>query len=389
MLTDFTESHAEYRAWRAGITRTHQRRVRVRVLTLDHRRIAWIDNVLDGQVTIDVTNRETVRVANIRLLDRSRSIGWEPDSPDSLPLHLRRMVQIFDDRAIPGYDWISCPVFTGPVAEFDRDGAEVSLVAEGKERLALGSFGRIHTWAKGRKVVDVIGEILALAGEIPSRIHLPNLAATLPREVNVTRIDKPWVHARKLAANVNRELFFDGRGHVQMRRQPSRASLVLDDDWLQAPVRIDRPKLAFNNRWIILGANPPGDRPRIRADVALPSNHAFSAQSLARNGMPRWLIDQEELSQVNSNARALEIANRKRDDAIRSAAEISLDCLPFPNVEEWDLLIAKDPLTGTAATRVRQATIPLVSGVQTIGAIRRVSRVKRHRGYHPAQHGGL
>ena len=388
MLTDFAESRAELRAWKRAITRTHRRRIRVRVLDLDHNRIASIDDVIDGQVTIDVENRECTRVANLTILDPSRSIGWEPDSPASLPIHLRRMVQIFDERAVPLFGWVSCPVFCGPVVDFDRDGAEVAVVAEGKEWL-LGDFGRTYSWAKGRKVVDVIREMLEIGGEKPSRIHLPNLRATLPKEVNVTVDDKVLAHSRKLAHSVDRELFPDARGHWQMRRQPTRSSITLDRNWLTAAVRFDRPKLEVKNRWIILGAKPKGDKPRVRGDVSLPKNHALSAYTLRRNGKWRWEIHKAERPHVKTNAMARRIAMRLRDDRIRMAADVTIDCLPLPNVEEWDLVTAKDPLTGTAVTRVRQATIPLVSGVQTIGAVRRVARVKRHGGYHPATHGGL
>jgi NAD(P)-dependent dehydrogenase (short-subunit alcohol dehydrogenase family) len=83
-----------------------------------------------------------------------------------------------------------------------------------------------------------------------------------------------------------------------------------------------------------------------------------------------------------------QIAERARDERIRYQADVSFDSLPFPNVEEWDLLKARDPLAGAALVQVKQATIPLWEGSQTIGAIRRVSRLKRH-GNLAASHGGL
>lgn len=385
MLTDFRHVNGtpvSADTYYDALCHTHQRRVRVRVMNINHGRVSWLPDILDGQVTIDVTTREVSRVANVTLFDPTESLGWEPDTPSALPLHLRQMIQIIDERAIPGVGWVQCPVFTGPVSEFDRTGAEVRIVAEGKDRLALGSFGRSHSWKKGRKVTAVIREILELSGEVPKRIHLPNLNNTLNRDFNVSRTDRPLVEARKLARSLNdRVIFYDGRGHAVMRRKPTTAvGPQLDKDWLMGPVRIDRPKLEFHNGFIVYGAKPGGNKPRPSSGlVGLPKNHDFSAYSLRRNGKWYWRIREEERSNVKTNARALEIAQKMRDAQIQFVAEVSADILPLPNIEEWDRLRAIDPLTGGVVLQVRQATIPLVGGVQTIGARERISRRTRRR----------
>jgi hypothetical protein len=317
-------------------------------------------------------------VANVTVLDPTRSIGLEPDHPASLPVHLRRMVRIIDWRRVPGHDWVACPVFTGPVVEVDRNGAEVSLVCEGKERLALGSFGRTHQWAKGRKVTEVIRDMLELAGEKPSMIHLPALHSTLGKPVTVTRTDKPWVQARKLAESRDCKLIYDGRGHAVMRREPSKPLWTFGRDWLLGPLRIDRPKLSFHNGWIILGPKPKKGKPRVSSGlVALPKTNSFSAYALRRNGKWRWLIHEEERQHVKTNAEAKAIANRMRDKRIRFAADVSFDSLPLPNIEEWDWVKVADPLAGVAVTQVKQATLPLVAGGLTIGGIKRIAQVKR------------
>lgn len=379
MFRNFANSNAEFEAWRRTLTQTHERRITARVMDLEHKRLSTIEKVVDGQVTIDVSNRECTRVANLTILDPSRSIGWEPDSPSALPAHLHRMVQIIDWRRVPGYDWIGCPVFTGPVAEIDRDGAQVSLVLEGKERLALGSFGRTHTWKKGRKVTDVIREMLVLAGESPSRIHLPAIRSTLAKPVIVTRTDRPWVQARRLAESRDRVLYYDGAGHVRMRKVATRSVWTFDRNWLLGPMRLDRPKLTFHNGWIVLGPKPKGKKARINSGlVGLNKRNPFSAYSLRRNGKWRWIIRQEERQHIKTAAEARKIAQRFRDVRIRFAADVSFDALPLPNIEEWDLVRVRDPLAGVAVMQVKQATIPLVSGAMTIGSIKRVAQVKRH-----------
>lgn len=381
MFRDFTDSDAEYTAWKRTLTSTHERQVVVRVLDLEHKRLAWIDNVLDGQVTIDVTNRQCTRVANLTLLDPTRSIGWEPDHPSSVPLHLRRMVQITYRIRVPGYGWVDCPVFTGPVVEIDRDGAQVTVLAESKERLALGSFGRTHHWKKGRKVTEVIRDILILAGEKPGLIHLPAYRGTVGHHgVTVTRTDRPWVVARRLAEARGFVLFYDGRGHVQMRREPKRQLFTFDRNWLLGPLRTDRPKLTFHNGWVILGPKPPKNKKRVTSGlVGLPKSNPFSAFSLRRNGAWRWIIHQEERQHVKTVKEARQIADRLRDKHIRFAADVSFDALPLPNVEEWDWLRVKDPLAGVAVVQVKQATLPLFAGGMTIGSKKRISEMKRRR----------
>jgi hypothetical protein len=391
MLTDFCEPD-DYRLWLEGITHTHRRDIHVRVLDLNHRRVGWIDNVIDGQVTIDVENRPTSRIANLTFADPSKSIGWEPDSPTSLPKHLRRMVQIFDVRYIPGAsEPISCPVFCGQVSEFDRSGGEVSIVALGKESLASGSFGHVEGWKKGRKVTEVISEMLQLSGEKTSRIHLPDLAATLQADFNVSRTDKPLVKARKLAHDHDCVLYPNGRGHWVMRRKPTHSTLTVDRDWLTSPVQIDRPPLEYFNRWVVKGKKPAGNKTQPVADVWLPRQNPYSAlhPDLLRNGKPHWLIDEIDRPNAETKAACLAIANRLRDAKIRFPSDISFDCLPFPNVEEWDLIKARDRFAGTATVQVKQATIPLAAGSQSIGALKPLCRVNGHRGFFPANHGGL
>jgi hypothetical protein len=388
VLRDFTESADELLAWQDTLSHTHERRVWARVLGLGHQRITTVDDILDGQVTIDVT-REPTRIINMRLLDPTKSLGWEPDSPSSLPVHMRRMIQVFDQRLVPGYGPVNCPMFCGPVAEADRDGAEVSVVAEGKEML-LGDFPRGHHWPKGRKVVEVIRDMLILGGEAPGRIHLPNINDRLPKDLSVRRGDSIRTRIWRLVGSVDMVCFYDGRGHFRMRRMPTAATLTLNSDLLMSQVRVDRSKVKFKNGWVVLGKNPPGDKPRISSGlIGLPKRHDFSAQSLAREGQPRWEIETAERPNCATVAKAKRIARRRRDEKVRSRSELGAETLPFPNVEEWDLYKALDPLTGRYQIRVRQATLPLVGGNQSIGAVRKVSNGGRGRGYRPPTHGGL
>lgn len=392
MQTAFAGSNDNFVAWLAGIKRTHRRSILVRVLDLDHKLLDTIENdvVLDANMTIDVS-REVVRMLELSLFDVTRSIGWEPDTDGTIPLHLRRMVQVYDRRYIPGIGWLSCPVFTGPVATFNRDGATVSITCEGKERLALGNFGVSRTWAKKTKVVTVIRDMLVMAGEHPARIHLPDLHATIPEKLSVTKIDQIWPQVKKLARSVDRVIFYDARGHVVMRKQPTSASLRVDKNSLCGPARINRAMPELFNRWVVLGPKPKGNKKRVGADIALPAKHAYSAQKLGRRPggvlKPRWLIHHEEAS-VKTNAKAVQIAGRRRDEQQRFTQELSFDCLPFPQTEEHDLIRLVDPITGTRLVRVRTLTLPLVEGPMAVGYLRRTTVVAPRPKKKAAKRGG-
>lgn len=375
-------SYPDLLAYRAGLQTTHLRRVRVRVMRLDHSQVTReYHGLLDGQVTTD-TSTDVLTNCNITLLDPSMSIGWEPDSPKDFP-HLRRMIQIVDDRYILALGaWISCPVFTGPVMDFDRDGATVSISADSKVRLAMGNFGSNHTWFAKRKVVDVISDMLVnWAGESPARIHLPSIKATIPEKLTVHQSDTIWEHVLKLVHSVGMVCFYDAAGHFRMRHPSSSVSLTVDRSSLCSPVRVDRQAPDIKNRWIVRGPKPKGHKKQIVVDLRLPTKHAWSAQNLGRNGKPRWLQEIIQPGHVKTTAAAMRIAVNHRDDALRATQQVSADMLPMPQVEPYDLIRLVDPLIGTYLVRANQYTFPLgTGGPATIGAVKRVSMQPRHRG---------
>lgn len=391
---------ADYGAWRAGVRRVHRRDIVVRVLDLDHRYIGTLPPITDGQRTIDVGGTPT-REVSLTVLDPGRTIGWEPDGADDFT-YMKRMIQVWDRRLIDGVGWVGCPIFTGPIAigGVTRTGSEVGIVAEGKERLAMGNIARSHTWGRKAVAVAVIRELLILAGEHPSRIHLPPLRDTLPEALNITRggayfggpfTDAPlstnrtqtyWQVAQRLARSMGYFLYYDGLGHARMRKAPTLPVETLDAGVLMTPPRKGREGLGtMRNRWIVLGPKPKGQKTRVSAEISLPARHDLSAQSLGRNGRPRWLIEQTVESQLRSVKKARQMVLAKRDEQMRVTEDLQVETLPIPNFEEWDLVRVIDPETGERPhLRLKQETLPLVSGNQTLGAARRVSLAQGTKG---------
>lgn len=354
------------------LRRTHERRVSFTVTDLEHRTKSTITpRFVEGQVTGD-TGRDVARMLEATFLDPSRSIRFDPDSPSGIPLHRQRMIQVGYSVKVPALGrWVTCEVFTGPVWDFDRSGAEVRVVAHGKERLALGQAGRTRVFPKKTRKTRVIREILTDAGE--TRLAVPDLAVTMPDRLVVARMDARWKKARRVAASMNRQLFYDGSGVAILRRRPQRPVFTVDERLLMSEVTVDRDSEGLVNTWEVLGGKPRGNKQRVRAQVALPDAHPMSAKSLGRNGRRHYLIHQSENPHVKTRAEAVRKARDLRDDQIRLPASYRLDLVPVPHLEDGDLLRV---VTGEGVDLVRfdQWTLPLgVDGdpVMSVGAVRR------------------
>ncbi len=158
-------SDADLRTFNRGLTRTHQRRIHVEVLTLDGDVLTHLTpDVLDGQVIVDTTQRadQPTRILDMTFLDPTRSVHFEPDAPGDAPIHRKRMIRVIDARRIPELeDWVECEVFTGVVFDFDREGALCTLVGHGMERQAMGQKWTPVTYQKHKKKTDALKDLLA------------------------------------------------------------------------------------------------------------------------------------------------------------------------------------------------------------------------------------
>lgn len=390
MQTDFI-SKADYDVWAATIRGTHQRRMTITVLDLDHNPLASLSpKFFDGEITYDVT-REVLQVLSLQILDPDQVLQFEPDSPNTVPLQFSRMVQVGWSVRVPALGrWVTCVPFTGRLSDFDREGAMVTLTAESKERLALGQAGRSFGYPKKARKTDVIRRLLTAAGE--SRLAIPDLNATTAERITVRTTDSFWPRAKKLAASIGSgyDLFYDGRGRAVMRKPGDRAVWTFDHRTLASDVSIDRDPSGIRNRWLILGAKPKGKKARVHADLHLPVKNSLSAQALGRTVdgdlKPYYLLEQEESPDIKTNVEAKARAKRLRDDALRTLTTYAFDALPIPHLEANDLVrVVTDQ--GTFLVRMKQWTLPLgLDGAPTmsVGSLTRKSvargRRRGHRG---------
>lgn len=375
-------THAEYRLFlRELVNPGQQRRIVVDVLDLDgNLKTSLTPDFTDGQVIVDTTTGvdEPARKLDLRFLDPSRSIHFEPDSPGDAPLHRKRMVQVTVSVRVPALDrWVDCEVFTGPIWKFDREGALVSIVAHGLERQAMGAKWSPQTFKKGRKKTDALKELAADAGE--NRLGgIPDLPAKMPERMTITRLDTIWPRMQRLARSMDRQLFYNGAGRLILRRLPSRPVFTFDARHLLTDVVIQRDPEGVHNTFIAVGSKAKGAKKRPQAVEHLPNAHPLSSDALARNGVRHRLVRREENRQIKTNAEAKARAARMRDDASRVLVDYQFDSVPVPHLDELDLVRVRTD-EGTFQVRMKRWTYPLGwegAPPMTVGSIKRTTKAR-------------
>lgn len=374
-------SDADFRAYNRGITVTHERRIHIEILTLDGDLVATLTpDALDGQVLIDATvGKDTpTRILDFSFLDPSRSIQFEPDTPGGASMHRKFMIRIIDSRRIPELgDWVDCEVFTGPLWDFDREGAVVKIVAHGLERQAMGQKWKPVTYKKRTKKTDAIKDLLAAAGE-PHLGGIPDMDARMPERMTITRMDTIWPRVLRLSESLDRQTFYPGHGRPIMRRLPSRPVFTFDDRHLLSEVLLDRNPDGVFNTFVMVGSKPKGAKVRPQATESLPPSHPNSAQELERTNTWLRLVKREENRQVKTIAEAKARAKRMEEEGAKFVVNYGFDSLPIPHLDENDMVRVRCD-EGTLLVRMKTWSLPLgFDGAppMSVGTLRRTTRVQ-------------
>lgn len=386
---------AQKQTYNRTIRGPHLRLVELRILTLDFKIVRTLTPLLTtGQVTWDV-EQTPMMVATVSFVDRTRSLVFEPDSAGDAPIHRKFMLQVADSRYIPGIGWVDCDVFTGPIWDFDRTGANVSLTAHSVDRLASGSIRRAKMWRRKTKKTDIITGLLREAGA--TRLRIPDLRYTTPVHVHVRQTSparhdrKPhtvrrttgfhtttqntyWDKASGLADSMNRLLYPTADGTFELRAHPERPVYHFDRELLADP-DLSRPGEEGPNTFLVVGAKPKGSKRRVSSGlVGFPNSHPLSAASLAWNGKPYLVLDKISNPHAKTKAECRKIAVRHRDRAARMLVQVSFDALPIPWLRPWDLVTAETG-QGRLGVHIRQLTYPLTMDLSpmTVGAKKMVN----------------
>lgn len=370
-------SDADFATYLRTIRSTHMRRIEVDVYDLDENHLGSLtDFAVTGQLTGDTT-QTPVRVCTLSLADAGRLLAFEPKSAGAGSLHRQRKVRVRDSRYVPDLGrWVPCSVIFGPVWDFKRKGADVEITVHGPEQQALGDVWHpFHRAAKTRKT-SIIKDLAAAYGE--TRISIPDLPDTTPHDITLARGATFWPTMVRLAASMNRHLYYTGDGLLVLRPWPKSPRLTLDGSWLLDEPEFRRTSDGIVNAVWVLGAKPKHKAPQVQAVSLLPAGHPNSPEANAMNSQPLYLPKKIENSHLKTAAACKAVARRHRDEIARLVTEASVDVLPMPFLDPGDK-VAVSTVQGWQVLTVNQWGVPLTpaNDPTTIGTIRR-TKWSRH-----------
>lgn len=420
-------TRAQHEAFMETLTTTYEMRVEMRVLNADEKEISSLtapaQNMLSGAVQVDTT-QAVARTLQATLLDPNRRLRFEANSPahgavfaDNF-LAVRHEVWVpervftYGGKWIDGIgEWVSTPVFHGPISNYQRNGREVSVQAQGMEALMLAPYLTLSGYPipKGTRLDDalrMVGQEAAM-----SRFDIPDLKHKLGRTRNVKRESEPWlilVNDKDASGLLARRrtgkdrhgdptferskvpglvesipghwtAFTTTLGAIAVRRLNHRPSYRLTEEkWINdtSPPERSYDVTKFRNYVIVIGGKQLGHK-RAEGHAALPANHPLSPHRLRHNGEPRYLIAVVRADNLTSDKqcekRAAQVLKRLQLEGV----DLQLSCAPLPMLEETDVLTAKTR-DWSLDWRPRQWTVPLTSDSDmSIGFHKRVQMGKR------------
>jgi hypothetical protein len=286
-----------------------------------------MDNIIDGGVTFDVdqTPEMTLSITVIDTKGRFVEGGpWEE------AIEARRFIRVIYEKLAPS-GWMRFPLFTGPIAagSIQRQGAQVTIQSASKEFLYLDPY---LVWTaqhhqKGKKVTDAIHDIAYDMGE--RSFNLPDLPNRLQNRVTLKRFAEPWKIIKQLAARLGRVAYFDGDGRLSLRpSHPQNIAYIFEPDMITTDPEITNDYTQVINTAVTTGGDPKGSQKPQHISYTLPDSNPFSPSALARNGVPRRAIIQDQIESKKS----VEIQKHAKSLVKLPHHNVSFDCLPVPHL---------------------------------------------------------
>lgn len=380
---------------------THSIRVRVNVHNRDEKQVGSLTpRILGGGVQVDASG-DTTRQLQLSLLDPDHRLHFDADSPAQGALFADRFISVeYGIRGTHLDEWVEVPIFMGPVSSFQRQGAQVDLTAMGKESLLREPhFMKPMTIPRGTKKTEAMKRVARSMGE--RRFDFPELSSRLPSRASFggwphvqahdeKKGDKdkkkekppatiPWQILQGLAHSLDgRQLFYDGRGRLRLRRKPGSAVYTFKSG--SGGILLSSPQVSYQldevRNAVRVVATKKGSKRHLR-HLALPQrNHPLSPWSLARNSEPRYMAEVIDLNAARNQSEVTRFAQETLKDRLQEAVSVSFECLPIPFLEEGDLVAVSTP-DYRVVFRLNQFTIPLAAEESmSVGFLK---RVKPHR----------
>lgn len=393
-------SAADQRTFHKMIQNDHMVVPTVQVLDLDQKPVADVSLMVeDGSVNVaHGKDTKISRSCSLTLYDPRGHIGFGTNDPSEGAMFLNNMVRVI--LSYRSYDigadlgWVDVPVFTGPVVGMSRDASTISIDALGKEHFALRAAWESKSW-HADIVVALIRNVMRQAGETKFDMPTANDLLVMTTEaVDLYPNSHPWWHAQNLAEVLDRQLFYDGRGKLRLRKLPRNPVWVFQDG--EQSNIATRPQVSYDvervrNRVWVKGRNPKGADPRFEGKASLPGNNPFSARALGRGPDNRGgtLLEIIENDHLKSNRECEDKAVEKVNDYLMQSVGIQADVLPVPHLEPGDP-VEVDTADINQRTRAWNYSIPLRAGdAMSFGYTRRLvkGRKAKHHVIRPETHG--
>ena len=346
------------------------------VLTLDHKLVADVsDMVVDGSVNFS-NDAETTRSAQVSLFDPHGHIGFGDNDPSKGAMFLDNMMRLQLSIDWPGNSDapVDVPIFTGPVVALDRDAWTISVECLGKEHFALRRAWEPITYSVNY-TTDLIRWLLRRSGE--TRMDIPDLKLLTTDYTTIWPNSQLWKHAQKLARSIDRQLFYDGRGIARLRKIPSKPVWTFTDG--ENGSLTERPKVSYDvanviNRVWVVGKKPKG-KPRFEGSAHLPRANPYSEFNLGRGPDKRGgvLLHRVENDRMRTNRNCHEHAVKLLNRINRQQINTDYTALCVPHLEEGDP-VELDCEDMRLVHTARNFSIPLTGGAMSVGNTRNLRR---------------
>lgn len=364
------------RDYRKTIRGSHSVTPAASVLSLGGKPLYSIrQHILDGKINID-SEADVVRSATLVVVDPDRDLAFDTDSPSDGALYADRMVRVSVDVLGPLLDEpIRVPLITGPIVKMSRDDALVTLEIQDPSRFGMGQAWRGRTYKKGTRKTAIIRDILTdYLGQ--SRMSIPQSTKRISRPLTIAPDDQPWLVAKKVAASMNRQLFFDGRGVAILRRWPDNRAWTFAADrpgaTILTPPRVEPDFSTIRNAVAVKGAKPKGAKKAIQVRLTAGSRHPLNPKRLAPNGAGLYLVERIDDDSIRTRDDARDLARRILRDRLREATPALFDAVPAYHLDPGDLIGVETDTFETEA-RIRKTTIPITGAAQSIGYFKKTA----------------
>lgn len=376
-----------------AVGRSYRAKTRVQLLNLDRDHLDDISAYLtDGQVDGDY-GQAVARTASLTFTDPHNDLPFDADDPSAVALDLRRILRVVWELYIDEWsDWVSIPVFTGPVSNVVADGDQTVVSCQD-----MAVFGMAACWQplhihRHTKKTDAITTLLTERAGAPNHeLDLPDLDARLPHPISLHRQARPWLVARRIANGMDRQLFYDGAGICRLRHHPTQSRFSFTGSGhVTEPIQVTWDEAQLVNAVYVTGAQPKGPKSQVTAEAVAEAKHRFSPANIGRNGAPRHLASFVDDSTLKTKAEAQKRADRLLAEGLTQSVDVAFSCLPVPFLDLGDMCLVHTD-RGDVTFRLKTFSLPLLIGdgtgdgtSMTVGVRKRLTRShpKHHKHHH-------